>query len=97
MKTDPVTVSAAPFNDDVWDDLLNYIEEKRAIPIIGPEPLKVPTESGPRLLLEWLAEKLAGRLGVDVSQLNQPLLLNDVVCAYLARTGRREEAGSCSH
>src|SRR6478736_2054790 len=85
-------VSAAPFNDDVWDDLLNYIEEKRVIPIIGPELLKVETETGPRLLLEWLAEKLAARLNVDPAPLSKPLSLNDVVCSYLANHGRREEA-----
>ena len=24
------------FDDDAWDDLLNYIEERRVIPILGP-------------------------------------------------------------
>ncbi|MBS0662088.1 MAG: toll/interleukin-1 receptor domain-containing protein [Verrucomicrobia bacterium] len=84
--------SAPPFNDDVWEDLLNYIEEKRVIPIIGPELLKVDTESGPRLLLEWLAEKLAARLNVNAAPLPRPLTLNDVVCSYLTNHGRREEA-----
>lgn len=79
-------------SDDVWDDLLNYIEEKRVIPIIGPELLKVETESGPRLLHDWLAEKLAARLNVDVASLVQPVSLNDVVCSYLTNRGRREEA-----
>ena len=82
----------AVFNDDVWEDLLNYIEEKRVIPIVGPELLKVETETGPRLLLDWLAEKLAARLNVATAALPQPLTLNDVVCAYLANHGRREEA-----
>lgn len=86
------TLSAAPLHDDVWDDLLNYIEEKRVIPIVGPELLKVQTDAGPRLLIEWLAEKLAARLNVDTTPLSKPLLLNDVVCAYLAKNGRREEA-----
>ncbi|MDQ5980717.1 MAG: hypothetical protein QG602_3694 [Verrucomicrobiota bacterium] len=90
------TPSAAPvaalLDDDVWEDLLNYIEEKRVIPIVGPELLKVETESGPRLLAEWLAEKLAARLGVDTAPLARPLMLNDVVCAYLGNRGRREEA-----
>ena len=91
------TESAAPtapisFSEDVWDDMLNYIEEKRVIPIIGPELLKVETETGPRQLLEWLAEKLAVRLNVDPRPLAKPLELNDVVCAYLANHGRREEA-----
>lgn len=96
MNPDPFAsaapLSAAPFDDDMWEDLLNYIEEKRVIPIVGPELLKVETESGPRLLLEWLAEKLAARLNVNVAALARPLVLNDVVCAYLANHGRREEA-----
>ncbi len=86
------STSAVPFDDDMWEDLLNYIEERRVIPIIGPELLKVDTESGPRQLLEWLAEKLAARLNVNVASLARPLALNDVVCAYLAGRGRREEA-----
>ena len=78
-------------DDDAWDDLLNYIEERRVIPIIGPDLLRVETERGPRLLYEWLAEKLAARLAVDVTGLSQPLTLNDVVCCYLGQRGRREE------
>ncbi len=94
MKTATSAPAAVipPLSDDVWDDLLNFIEEKRVIPIIGPELLKVETESGPRLLNEWLAEKLAARLNVDLTQLVQPPSLNDVVCTYLSARGRREEA-----
>ena len=80
------------FDDDAWDDLLNYIEERRVIPIIGPDLLRVQTERGLRPLYEWLAEKLAVRLSVDAVGLPQPLTLNDVVCAYLGQRGRREEA-----
>ena len=81
----------ATLDDDAWEDLLNFIEERRVIPIIGPELLKVETETGPRLLYDWLAEKLAGKLNVDISQLPQPYTLNDVVCWFLASRGRREE------
>jgi TIR domain/SIR2-like domain len=79
-------------DDDAWDDLLNYIEERRVIPIVGPDLLRVETERGPRLLYDWLAEKLAARLAVDPTGLPQPLTLNDVVCSYLGQRGRREEA-----
>jgi hypothetical protein len=82
----------ATLDEDAWDDLLNFIEERRVVPIIGPELLKVDTESGPRLLYDWLAGKLAGKLGVDTSQLPQPYTLNDVVCWFLSSRGRREEA-----
>jgi hypothetical protein len=79
-------------DEDAWDDLLNYIEERRVIPIVGPDLLRVDTDRGPRLLYDWLAEKLAARLAVDASLLPQPLTLNDVVCSYLGQRGRREEA-----
>ncbi len=84
----PVTT----LDDDAWDDLLSFIEERRVIPIVGPELLQVATDRGPRLLYDWLAEKLAMRLSVDVSELPRPYSLNDVVCWFLAARGRREEA-----
>lgn len=79
-------------DDDAWNDLLSFIEERRVIPIVGPELLLVRTDRGPRLLLDWVAEKLAGRLNVNVAELPQPYTLNDVVCWFLAARGRREEA-----
>jgi hypothetical protein len=82
----------ATLDDDAWDDLLNFIEERRVIPIIGPELLTVDTDTGPRLLYDWLAEKLAAKLGVDTAQLPVPCTLNDVVCWFLSSRGRREEA-----
>jgi hypothetical protein len=80
------------FDEDAWDDLLNYIEEHRVIPIIGPDLLRVQTDTGLRPLYVWLAEKLATRLAVDTAALPQPLTLNDVMCSYLGQRGRREEA-----
>ncbi|HEY5263888.1 MAG TPA: toll/interleukin-1 receptor domain-containing protein [Steroidobacteraceae bacterium] len=79
-------------DDDAWDDLLSFIEERRVIPIVGPELLLVSTDHGPRLLLDWVAEKLAGRLNVNIAELPQPYTLNDVVCWFLSARGRREEA-----
>lgn len=82
----------ATLDDDAWDDLLNFIEERRVVPIIGPELLTVDTDTGPRLLYDWLAEKLAARLAVDTTLLPQRYTLNDVVCWFLSSRGRREEA-----
>ena len=82
---------ATSLDDDAWDDLLNFIEERRVIPIVGPELLTVETESGPRLLYDWMAEKLAAKLGVDTAQLPPPYTLNDVVCWFLSARGRRED------
>ena len=86
------TISLASLDDDAWDDLLSFIEERRVIPIVGPELLQISTDRGPRLLLDWVAEKLAARLNVDTRMLPQPYTLNDVVCWFLAARGRREEA-----
>jgi hypothetical protein len=79
-------------DDDAWDDLLSFIEERRVVPIVGPELLMVATEHGPRLLYDWAAEKLASRLNVNTSELPHPYTLNDVACMFLAQRGRREEA-----
>jgi len=86
------SASTPPLDDDAWEDLLNYIEEKRVIPILGPELLRVETDAGSRPLYDWLAEKLAARLNVETTALPQPFTLNDVVCCFLAARGRREEA-----
>ncbi len=86
------TVPMTTLDDDAWDDLLSFIEERRVIPIVGPELLMVSTERGPRLLFDWAAEKLATRLNVDTAELPHPYNLNDVVCVFLAARGRREEA-----
>ena len=82
----------ATLDEDAWDDLLNFVEERRVVPIIGPELLKLDTDAGPRLLYDWVAEKLAAKLGIDLEQLPRPATLNDVVSWYLASHGRREEA-----
>jgi hypothetical protein len=87
-----IPAPAQELDDDAWDDLLSFIEEKRVVPIIGPELLEVDTADGPRLLYEWIAERLADKLGVDTAALPKPLTLNDVICWYLAARGRREEA-----
>jgi hypothetical protein len=87
----PVPPPQLSWDEDAWDDLLNYIEERRVVPIVGPELLVVPTDTGPRPFYEWVAERLAARLGVDLSLLPQPFTLNDVVCWHLASRGRREE------
>ena len=88
----PIHPPPSRLDGDAWDDLLNFIEEKRVISIIGPELLKVNTDTGPRLLYDWLAEKLAAKLNVDTLKLPQPYSFNDVVCWHVASYGRREEA-----
>jgi hypothetical protein len=87
----PLEAQSPRLDEDAWEDLLNFIEERRVIPIVGPELLKVETDGGPRLLNDWMAEKLAAKLGVDTARLPSPYTLNDVVCWFVASRGRRED------
>lgn len=82
----PAVVS---FDDDAWEDLLNFIEEKQVIPIIGPELLVVQTEAGPENLYAWIARSLAARLSLDPATLPARPTLDDVVTRHLANHGRR--------
>jgi hypothetical protein len=35
-----VLVPYTDMDDDAWDDLISFIEERRVIPIVGPELLQ---------------------------------------------------------
>lgn len=74
--------------EEFWDDLLAFVEERRVVPIIGSE-LSVLPDGTP--LQKHLAQRLADRLRVAHDDGTQPETLNDVVCAFMARRGRRED------
>ena len=40
----PLRAAVETLDEEAWEDLLNFIEERRVIPIIGPELLQVETE-----------------------------------------------------
>src|SRR4051812_14147759 len=95
MTAFPAAVSSAPplasFDDDAWGDLLNFVEEKQVIPIVGPELAVVQTDAGTENLYTWLARTLAARLGLAPAADGRELTLNDVVVRHLANRGRRED------
>src|SRR5438270_11268830 len=94
MSSGPAaTLPMTTLDDDAWDDLLSFIEDRRVIPIVGPELLQVSTERGPRLLFDWAAEKLAARLNVRTAELPQPYTLNDVVRSEERRVGKECRSG----
>ena len=80
-------------DEDAWEDLLNFIEERRVIPIIGPELLQGRDRDGPAPALRLDRREARRQARTSTSaQLPQPYTLNDVVCWFLASRGRREEA-----
>jgi TIR domain/SIR2-like domain len=87
----PSAPAVAAFDDDAWEDLLNFIEEKRVIPIIGPELALVQTTAGWENLYAWLARSLATRLGMPPASEGGAFTLNDVIVRHLANHGRRED------
>src|SRR2546429_7664101 len=93
MSSGPAaTLPMTTLDDDAWEDLLSFIEDRRVIPIVGPELLLVPTGGGPGRVLYWVGVRLASRLNVHATELPPHYTLNDVVCWFLAARGRREEA-----
>jgi hypothetical protein len=71
------------WNDDIWNELLDYLEEGRVIPIIGPDLLQVMDGDTPILLDRYLARELAARCNLSTERLGTEPTLNDVVCRLL--------------
>lgn len=74
-----------------WDDLLEHIEERQVIPIIGPGLLRLPDAEGGGTLQGWMAERLGRKLGVPVEGLPAADPLTEVACRHLDRGGQRED------
>ena len=72
----------------LWDQLLQFIDESRVIPVIGPELLLLDIDGKKTLLYSYLAERLAQRLQLTPEPEDT---LNKVVCRYLAQGGDRED------
>ena len=68
----------------LWDQLLQFIDEGRVIPVIGPELLLLDIDGKTTLLYAYLAERLAQRLQLTLQPEDT---LNAVVCRYLAQDG----------
>lgn len=73
-----------------WDDLLELIDERRVIPILGPELLRVSFNGQEVPLHQALAARLAERLGFK-EILPAEDALNRVICHYIEQGGRRED------
>lgn len=73
------------------DDMLEYIEDGRVIPIIGDELLQVKDGDAQVPLYRYIAARLARRLSIAESDLPPHATLNEVACHYLSGGGMPED------
>lgn len=78
-------------DDYFWDDLLEYIEEGKVIPVIGSQLGTVESGEDEITFYRYVADQLAGRLRVRPRDLPENFDINDVVVRFLENRGKREE------
>jgi TIR domain-containing protein len=84
-----MALEAATFEaEELWEDLLAFIEEGRVIPVVGAELLTVEDGGAPVGLYRAVAERLLKKYGFSAVDLRRHHELNDAVSA-LAAAGRR--------
>lgn len=80
-----------------WSDLLDHIEGKNVIPVIGMELVTIREDDRELPLYRWLAQRLAADFELPAADLPESFNLNDVVALHLRRRGKREELYSHIH
>lgn len=86
-----VAPSDAGVDEELWEELLQLIEEARVVPVVGCDLLSVEIDGERVLLHHWLAQRLAEALGVTPQDDVKLTSLNAVAGAYLARGGEPEK------
>jgi hypothetical protein len=74
-----------------WDNLLDYIQDRTVVPVIGAELVTVREDDHDVPLYRWIAQRLVGDLKLPVADLPEGFDLNDVVSMHVRRRGEREE------
>lgn len=72
----------------LWEQLLDFIEDGRVIPVIGPELLLLDINGEKQLLNSYFAQQLGKKLQIDLKPKDT---LNLVACRYLSEGGQRED------
>lgn len=69
-------------SERLWGKLLDYIEERRVIPVVGEELLITGPVKSPKPLYRDIADRLATDLGIPLDGLASDYSLNEVVSRY---------------
>jgi hypothetical protein len=84
--------SMADLQEKFWANLLDYIQDRTVIPVIGPELVTVQDGDREVPLYRWVAQRLAADLELPAAELPEGFDdLNEVVSLHLRRRGEREE------
>lgn len=78
-------------DEELWEELLQLIEERRVIPIVGRDLLTVEIDGEQVLFYHWLARRLAEALGVTANDGVELTSLTAVASQYLAKGGEPEK------
>ena len=68
------------WKDSIWDRLLDSLEERCVIPIVGPDLVQVEIDGTTTTLDQYLARRLAQNYKLPLDNLPSERALNDVVC-----------------
>jgi hypothetical protein len=71
------------WNDNIWDRLLEYVQEQSVIPIVGPDLLQVEVDGETILVDQHIARRLAQKNKLPGAKLPAERPLNYVVCQLL--------------
>jgi len=71
----------------VWERLIDLIDQDRVVPIIGHDVARVTVEGRTIRAYDYVAERLAARLGIDVDVARSPKPVDAVATAHLACGG----------
>lgn len=88
IPSEDVGQANAELGDDFWEEILLSIEERRVIPVVGPE-LLASGNSPP--FVKRVARELTARLKMPAGELPDSPDIGDVVAAHMNRRGRRED------
>lgn len=70
-------------DEELWDRLVQYVEDGAVVPIVGQELLTVTIDGAQVQLYDYVAGRLAQRLRVDLPAAHPPAPLNWVASRYL--------------
>jgi hypothetical protein len=71
------------WKDNIWDRLLDSLDERSVIPIVGPDLLSVEIDGTTTLLGKYIAHRLAQTYQLPLEHLPAERPLNNVVCQLL--------------